>query len=244
MSRTIICPQSFQCGCQIKRTRPWSTCVCTPRYTECIEKYKAFSVTRQIKGKASKLHKLCPFLADQGVLREGGRLIEAALQMWNIQRSSQETVMCQHYLSSTIMRKCTIRDGGWLWTSSVPMAYGSSKMWPRDKLGWCKAWVCGCIKGDGHPSVKSYGKDTRSVLMSILDQSARQLVCFSLRNFLYEVMAVVNSRPLTTDQLNDSSSAEPQTTSWPWNPGLSPHLPGSLSMKIFTSARGGAEFNS
>lgn len=85
---------------------------------------------------------------------------------------------------------------------------------------------------------------TRSVLMSILDQSARQLECFLLRNFLYEVMAVVNSRPLTTDQLNDSSSAEPQTTSWPWNPGLSPHLPGSLSMKIFTSARCGAEFNS
>ena len=51
----------------------------------------------------------------------------------------------------------------------------------------------------------------RSVLTSILEQSARQLDCSSLRTFLYEVMAVVNSRPLTTDCLNDSSSPEPLT---------------------------------
>ncbi|KAL3966417.1 Rho-associated protein kinase 2 [Sarotherodon galilaeus] len=38
----------------------------------------------------------------------------------------------------------------------------------------------------------------RSVLMSILEQSAKQLMS-SLRTFLYEVMAVINSRPLTTD---------------------------------------------
>lgn len=51
----------------------------------------------------------------------------------------------------------------------------------------------------------------RSVLTSILEQSAKQLDCSSLRTFLYEVMAVVNSRPLTTDHLNDSSSPEPLT---------------------------------
>ena len=51
----------------------------------------------------------------------------------------------------------------------------------------------------------------RSVLTSILEQSATQLDCSSLRTFLYEVMAVVNSRPLTTDCLNDSSSPEPLT---------------------------------
>ncbi|KAM7416948.1 hypothetical protein PAMA_018837 [Pampus argenteus] len=51
----------------------------------------------------------------------------------------------------------------------------------------------------------------RSVLMSILEQSAKQLDSSSLRTFLYEVMAVVNSRPLTTDNLNDSSSPEPLT---------------------------------
>ena len=51
----------------------------------------------------------------------------------------------------------------------------------------------------------------RSVLMSILEQSAKQLDSSSLRTFLYEVMAVVNSRPLTTDNLNDSCSPEPLT---------------------------------
>ncbi|XP_053272740.1 uncharacterized protein LOC128430658 [Pleuronectes platessa] len=51
----------------------------------------------------------------------------------------------------------------------------------------------------------------RSVLTSILEQSAKQLDCSSLRTFLYEVMAIVNSRPLTTDNLNDSSSPEPLT---------------------------------
>lgn len=51
----------------------------------------------------------------------------------------------------------------------------------------------------------------RSVLTCILEQSARQLDCSSLPAFLYEVMAVVNSRPLTTDCLNDSSSPEPLT---------------------------------
>lgn len=51
----------------------------------------------------------------------------------------------------------------------------------------------------------------RSVLMSILDQSSKQLDSSSLRTFLYEVMAVINSRPLTTDQLCDPSNPEPLT---------------------------------
>ncbi|KAL3975616.1 lysophosphatidylglycerol acyltransferase 1 [Sarotherodon galilaeus] len=51
----------------------------------------------------------------------------------------------------------------------------------------------------------------RSVLTSILEQSAKQLDSSSLRTFLYEVMAVINSRPLTTDQLCDPSNPEPLT---------------------------------
>ena len=51
----------------------------------------------------------------------------------------------------------------------------------------------------------------RSVLTSILEQSSRQLDCSSLRTFLYEVMAVINSRPLTTDYLCDASCPEPLT---------------------------------
>lgn len=51
----------------------------------------------------------------------------------------------------------------------------------------------------------------RGILKSILDESDKQLDISSLRTFLYEVMAVINSRPLTTDQLCDPSSPEPLT---------------------------------
>ncbi|XP_030600875.1 uncharacterized protein LOC115790965 [Archocentrus centrarchus] len=51
----------------------------------------------------------------------------------------------------------------------------------------------------------------RSVLTSILEQSGKQLDSSSLRTFLYEVMAVINSRPLTTNQLCDPSNPEPLT---------------------------------
>lgn len=51
----------------------------------------------------------------------------------------------------------------------------------------------------------------RSVLTSILDQSSQRLDSASLRTFLYEVMAIVNSRPLTTEHLNDPSGPQPLT---------------------------------
>lgn len=51
----------------------------------------------------------------------------------------------------------------------------------------------------------------RSVLTAILDESAQRLDSSSLRTFLYEVMAVVNSRPLTVEHLNDPSAPEPLT---------------------------------
>ncbi len=51
----------------------------------------------------------------------------------------------------------------------------------------------------------------RSVLSAVLDQSAQRLDSTSLRTFLYEVMALVNSRPLTTEHLNDPSGPEPLT---------------------------------
>ena len=49
----------------------------------------------------------------------------------------------------------------------------------------------------------------RSVLTSITEHSSRQLDLPSVRTFLYEAMAVVNSRLLTTDHLNDSTSPVP-----------------------------------
>nr|XP_055051225.1 uncharacterized protein LOC129437096 [Misgurnus anguillicaudatus] len=51
----------------------------------------------------------------------------------------------------------------------------------------------------------------RSVLTVILDQSAKRLDSASLRTFLYEVMAIINSRPLTIEHLNDPTSLEPLT---------------------------------
>ncbi|XP_077978095.1 uncharacterized protein LOC144433628 [Glandiceps talaboti] len=54
-------------------------------------------------------------------------------------------------------------------------------------------------------------KTIRSVLSSMLQQSQGRLDSASLRTFLYEVMAIVNSRPLTTESLNDPMSPEPLT---------------------------------
>ncbi|XP_054607429.2 uncharacterized protein [Nothobranchius furzeri] len=54
-------------------------------------------------------------------------------------------------------------------------------------------------------------RTVRSVLTAILDQSAKRLDTASLRTFLYEVMAIINSRPLTTEHLNDPTSLEPLT---------------------------------
>lgn len=51
----------------------------------------------------------------------------------------------------------------------------------------------------------------RSVLTSILDQSDGRLDSASLRTFLYEVMAILNSRPLTTEYLNDPLGPDPLT---------------------------------
>ncbi|XP_061736975.1 uncharacterized protein LOC133539000 [Nerophis ophidion] len=50
-----------------------------------------------------------------------------------------------------------------------------------------------------------------SVLMAVLDQSARRLDSTLLRTVLYEVMAIINSRPLTAEHLNDPSGPEPLT---------------------------------
>ncbi|XP_073703910.1 meprin A subunit beta-like [Garra rufa] len=50
-----------------------------------------------------------------------------------------------------------------------------------------------------------------SVLSAILDQSAKRLDSTSLRTLLYEVMAIVNSRPLSIEHLSDPTGPEPLT---------------------------------
>ncbi|XP_051813869.1 uncharacterized protein LOC127536725 [Acanthochromis polyacanthus] len=51
----------------------------------------------------------------------------------------------------------------------------------------------------------------RNVLRSILDQSASRLDTSSLRTFMYEAMAIVNSRPLSVECINDPVGPEPLT---------------------------------
>ena len=54
-------------------------------------------------------------------------------------------------------------------------------------------------------------RTVRSVLIPILERCGSQLDDDSLRTVFYEVMSIVNSRPLTTDMLNDQTSANPLT---------------------------------
>ena len=51
----------------------------------------------------------------------------------------------------------------------------------------------------------------RNVLRSILDQSASRLDTSSLGTFMYEAMAIVNSRPLTVECINAPVGPEPLT---------------------------------
>jgi len=51
----------------------------------------------------------------------------------------------------------------------------------------------------------------RSVLTSILDHSSRRLDGSSLRTYFYEVMAIINSRPLTAHLLSDPAGPQPLT---------------------------------
>ncbi|XP_030589719.1 uncharacterized protein LOC115783168 [Archocentrus centrarchus] len=51
----------------------------------------------------------------------------------------------------------------------------------------------------------------RSVLSAVFDHSMRRLDSTSLRTLLYEVMAIINSRPLSVEHLNDPTGPEPLT---------------------------------
>ena len=54
-------------------------------------------------------------------------------------------------------------------------------------------------------------RTVRSILASMLDHSGAQLDEESIRTLTYEVSAIINSRPLTTNTLNDPTSLEPLT---------------------------------
>lgn len=54
-------------------------------------------------------------------------------------------------------------------------------------------------------------RTVRNVLHATLSLSSGRLDDAFLRTFLYEAMAIVNSRPLTVDSLSDPDSPEPLT---------------------------------
>ncbi|XP_055958725.1 uncharacterized protein LOC130014010 [Patella vulgata] len=54
-------------------------------------------------------------------------------------------------------------------------------------------------------------RSVRAVLSTLMMQSGTQLDDESLRTFMYEAAAIVNSRPLTVDTLNDVTSLAPLT---------------------------------
>ncbi|XP_067314466.1 uncharacterized protein [Pseudorasbora parva] len=51
----------------------------------------------------------------------------------------------------------------------------------------------------------------RSILTAMLDKSASRLDTTTLRTFLYETMAIINSRPLSVEHLHDPTGPEPLT---------------------------------
>ena len=51
----------------------------------------------------------------------------------------------------------------------------------------------------------------RSVLTSMLNQNSSRLDTSTLRTFFYEAMSIVNSRPLSVENLNDPKAPEPLT---------------------------------
>lgn len=54
-------------------------------------------------------------------------------------------------------------------------------------------------------------RTVRSILTVMLDKSASRLDTTTLRTFLYETMAIINSRPLTVEHLHDPTGPEPLT---------------------------------
>ncbi|GAA6083978.1 uncharacterized protein LOC101884906, partial [Tachysurus ichikawai] len=94
----------------------------------------------------------------------------------------------------------------------------------REFLETVKEMVQECLKQLGcefvmnPPSASHMGgawerqiRTIRSVLTSILDQSSRTLDSSSLRTYLYELMAIVISRPITADLINDPTGPQPLT---------------------------------
>lgn len=86
-------------------------------------------------------------------------------------------------------------------------------------------------------------RSVRSILNTLLDQSGTQLDDESLRTFMCEAASIINSRPLTVDNLNDPQSPEPLTPNHLLTRSQKSycHLQVNFSNRTCIHARGGAE---
>ena len=88
-------------------------------------------------------------------------------------------------------------------------------------------------------------RTVRNVLTAILTSANSRLDSSSLRTFFYEVMAIVNSRPLAIDNLNDPCGPEALTPNHILTMKsrmLMPH-PESFNAKTFMLGKDGDEYN-
>lgn len=82
-------------------------------------------------------------------------------------------------------------------------------------------------------------RTVRSVLTAILDQHATRLDTSSLRTFMYEVMAIINSRPLTLENIHDPMGPRAFDAKSHTDNEIQHH--GTTSRRIF---KAGSEFSS
>ena len=88
-------------------------------------------------------------------------------------------------------------------------------------------------------------RTVRSILSSLMLQHASRLDSASLRTFFYEAIAIVNSHPLTTDNLNVPDGPEPLTPNHLITMKSSVILPppGNFERKICIQESDGKEFS-
>ncbi|PWA27892.1 hypothetical protein CCH79_00000212 [Gambusia affinis] len=180
------------------------------------------------KDKTSKLYRLNPFLDHKNVLRVGeGRkelkrygLLFTCLCSRAIHIELLDDLSTDAFLNSLrafIALRGNVRqlrsDQGTNFVGAVRELLEAIREMNQENLK-----QLGCEFVMNPPSASHMGgawerqiRTIRSVLSSILDQSSRTLDSSSLRTYLYEVMAIVNSRPITPHLLNDPSGPQPLT---------------------------------
>lgn len=92
------------------------------------------------------------------------------------------------------------------------MFYSNPGSCKRNQIGSRDKFCWGEKQGDSwQGGWERQIRTVTSVLRWVLSQSAGRLDDASLRTFFYEAISIINSRPLTTDTINDPKGLEPLT---------------------------------